>query len=198
MENNEIVDRICALRAQFDELASKYSDDEGLVDSVSASLDENEFLSQEKIREDFSKNTANERLLRIGIVGAVKAGKSSLLNALFFDGNDILPKAATPMTAALTELSYGEKCEISVDFFTENDVLNLKEKSETYSRELKRITEENLKLKKEAWLKMQQRKDPSFRGSYTSEQEAQWKKEAETSARFKMDANVPLAGAFQQ
>ena len=145
MENNEIVEKICALRGQFEDLASRYSDDEGFVDSVNASLDENELLTKDKIREDFAKNTANERLLRIGIVGAVKAGKSSLLNALFFDGNDILPKAATPMTAALTELSYGEKCEISIDFFTENDVLSLKEKSETYSRELKRITEENLK-----------------------------------------------------
>lgn len=198
MENNEILERICALRNQFDELSSKYSDDEGFTDSISASLDENELLSQDKIKEDFEKNTASERLLRIGIVGAVKAGKSSLLNALFFDGNDILPKAATPMTAALTELSYGEKCEISIDFFTENDVKNLREKSETYSHELKRLTDENLNLKKEAWLKVQKRRDPAFKGSYTPEQEAQWKNEAATSAKLKMDSNVSLAGAFQQ
>ncbi|WP_273660677.1 dynamin family protein [Pseudomonas aeruginosa] len=45
------------------------------------------------------------RLMNIGIVGRVKAGKSSLLNALVFDGEPILPKAATPMTAALTTIT---------------------------------------------------------------------------------------------
>ena len=159
MNENEILERICALRKQFDDVKDKYSDDEGFVDSVNASLEENELLSQEKIREDYLKNTEKDRLLRIGIVGAVKAGKSSLLNALFFNGNDILPKAATPMTAALTELSYGEKCEISVDFFTDMDVQELKKKSEDYKRELNRLIEESLKLKETAWINAQKRKD---------------------------------------
>lgn len=198
MNENEILERICALRKQFDDVKDKYSDDEGFVDSVNASLEENEFLSQEKIREDYLKNTEKDRLLRIGIVGAVKAGKSSLLNALFFNGNDILPKAATPMTAALTELSYGEKCEISVDFFTDMDVQELKKKSEDYKRELNRLTDENLKLKETAWINAQKRKDPMFQGVATSEQNQQWKKEAQQSAKFKMDSNVVLAGAFQQ
>ena len=42
--------------------------------------------------------------LQIGIVGQVKAGKSSFLNALFFDGENILPRASTPTTAGLTIL----------------------------------------------------------------------------------------------
>lgn len=46
------------------------------------------------------------RKLRIGIVGQVKAGKSSFLNALLFEGKEILPHAATPMTAALTKICY--------------------------------------------------------------------------------------------
>ena len=63
---------------------------------------------EEKFRR--AKNHAEEILntnrdLKIGIVGQVKAGKSSFLNALIFDGRDILPKAATPMTAALTKIS---------------------------------------------------------------------------------------------
>ena len=48
------------------------------------------------------------RVLQVGIIGRVKAGKSSLLNALFFGGASVLPHAATPMTAALTTLTYGE------------------------------------------------------------------------------------------
>ena len=37
-----------------------------------------------------------EQTLNIAIMGQVKAGKSSFLNALLFDGNPILPEAATP------------------------------------------------------------------------------------------------------
>lgn len=47
-----------------------------------------------------------DRNLKLGIVGRVKAGKSSFLNALLFDGEEWLPKAATPMTAALTRITY--------------------------------------------------------------------------------------------
>lgn len=195
---NELVEKICNIRNKFDELAAKYNDDEGFVDCVKASLDENEFLPQEKICEDYQKNAEKDRLLRIGIVGAVKAGKSSLLNSLFFDGKDILPKAATPMTAALTELSYGEQCEISVDFFTENDIKRLYENSETYKRELARLTAENFKLKKESWIKSQQRRDSSFKGEPAAEDEQKWKKEAEVSAESKIKNNLSLSGAYEQ
>lgn len=198
MENSELVEKICTLRTQFEELAARHSDDEGFVDCVNVALEENEFLPQDKIREDYEKNAEKDRLLRIGIVGAVKAGKSSLLNSLFFDGQDILPKAATPMTAALTELSYGEQCEVSVDFFTENDIQNLKEKSENYERELLRLTDENFKMKKNAWLKIQQRRDSTFKGDAKAEDEKKWKEEAEKSAKFKIDSNVALSGAYEQ
>ena len=43
-------------------------------------------------------------ILKIGVVGQVKAGKSSCLNSLFFDGENVLPRASTPMTAGLTVL----------------------------------------------------------------------------------------------
>lgn len=62
------------------------------------------------------------RLITIGIVGRVKAGKSSLLNALIFDGQPVLPKAATPMTAALTTLSFGETFRAEVQYFTPADL----------------------------------------------------------------------------
>lgn len=55
------------------------------------------------------------RKLKIGIIGKVKAGKSSLLNAMIFNGEDILPKAATPMTAALTILGYGEEFKFTIE-----------------------------------------------------------------------------------
>ena len=64
-----------------------------------------------KIKEKVEESKKEGRLLKIGIVGEVKSGKSSFLNALIFDGEDILPKASTPMTAALTRIIYSKENE---------------------------------------------------------------------------------------
>ncbi len=72
------------------------------------------------------------RLLRIGIIGCVKAGKSSFLNALLFDGKPILPKAATPMTAALTKLSYAETPCATIHFFKKGDWERIKKIEKQY------------------------------------------------------------------
>lgn len=60
------------------------------------------------------------RNLRIAIVGQMKAGKSSFLNALLFPV-DVLPKAATPMTAALTRIGYAEKPYAEIEFYSVDD-----------------------------------------------------------------------------
>ena len=87
-----------------------------------------------------------DRLMSIGIVGRVKAGKSSLLNALFFDGKDILPSAATPMTAALTTLSYDEQFSVEIEFYQDEDVQNIQKAAEFYEKrlneEIKTLTEQ--------------------------------------------------------
>lgn len=72
--------------------------------------------------------------LQIGIVGQVKAGKSSFLNALFFDGENILPRASTPMTAGLTILEYGEQNALEVDYFTQKDWNFFERDSDAYKR----------------------------------------------------------------
>lgn len=61
------------------------------------------------------------RDLTIAIVGRVKSGKSSFLNALLFEGESVLPNAATPMTAALTFIQYDSTCHAQVDFFTADE-----------------------------------------------------------------------------
>ncbi|WP_349570814.1 dynamin family protein [Azotobacter salinestris] len=76
------------------------------------------------------------RLMNIGIVGRVKAGKSSLLNALVFDGEPILPKAATPMTAALTTITWGEVFQAKVEFYSETDIAAIKFKSDQFEQRL--------------------------------------------------------------
>jgi len=107
----------------------------------------------EKIR-DFQRSFKNDvkskqeinRLLRIGIVGQVKRGKSSFLNALLFDNKDILPKAATPMTASLTKIRYAKKPYAIIEFYTKKDFEDIvqtaiqakaKEENEDFDDELR-------------------------------------------------------------
>ena len=73
---------------------------------------EKDFLSELKRIE------ADEQHLSIGIMGQVKAGKSSFLNALLFDGKPILPEAATPKTANLTRIAYGEHPHLTVHYYS--------------------------------------------------------------------------------
>lgn len=76
--------------------------------------------------------------LSIGIVGAVKAGKSSFLNACIFDGEDYLPKAATPMTAALTRITYSKTPKAIIHFYTEEDWETIRNHSKLYDKALKK------------------------------------------------------------
>ncbi len=105
------------------------------IDTIQQISDElkkyNKFLTEDRIalfQTNYTKLKSNleeimktKRNLQIGIIGEVKAGKSSFINALIFDGKDILPKAPTPMTAALTKISYGDKFESEIVFYDEND-----------------------------------------------------------------------------
>ncbi|MCG9697430.1 dynamin family protein [Shewanella sp. Isolate11] len=70
---------------------------------------------------DINKAKEENRLLSIGIVGQIKRGKSSFLNSLLFNGKPVLPKAATPMTASLTKISYSEQPTATVEFYSKNE-----------------------------------------------------------------------------
>ena len=89
------------------------------------------------IREDvvgLGEKLAEGRLLRLGVVGQVKAGKSSLLNLLLFDGKEVLPKAATPMTASLTHITKSDRDEIEVEYYTKKDWAEIQEHARKYRR----------------------------------------------------------------
>ena len=90
-------------------------------------------------------------------MGALKAGRSSLISTLFFDGKDMLPKAAAPMTAALTEITYGDECSVTVDFFTDQDIAELKEKSDEYERRFNEIKARKIVDLEKVWHKTQDR-----------------------------------------
>jgi len=88
--------------------------------------------------------------LEIGIVGRVKAGKSTILNALFFDGEEVLPKAATPMTAALTILSYDQEPSIEIVLYSKDDIKDIEKKHRKFQEKrdnlIKKYLEENSNL----------------------------------------------------
>lgn len=78
-----------------------------------------DILSLKKpLLEQVERFNQEEQTLNIAIMGQVKAGKSSFLNALLFNGKPVLPTAATPKTANLTRISYGEKPVLEVEYYT--------------------------------------------------------------------------------
>lgn len=83
---------------------------------------EGDLRALKKLRTDFRAKVADlfreGRHLNIGVVGQVKAGKSSFLNTLLFDGRPVLPKAATPKTSVLTRIVWDSGCSITVRYLT--------------------------------------------------------------------------------
>ena len=75
------------------------------------------------------------RLLRLGIIGQIKSGKSSLLNLLLFDGQEVLPKAATPMTASLTHIVKSDQDEIEVEYYSHKDWQKIKHHANEYEKQ---------------------------------------------------------------
>lgn len=82
-----------------------------------------------EIKEHFQKKVEDiqreGRKLNIGVIGRVKAGKSSFLNTLLFDGREVLPKAATPKTATLTKMEYAPENRIVIEFYTQEEWDNI-------------------------------------------------------------------------
>lgn len=99
-------------------------------------------LLDESFLANFEKNCMEELPLRIGVIGKMKAGKSTLLNALIFKDN-VLGMSIVPMTAVLTEISYNEEpgSVVKVEFFNDEDIENLKKSSENSTEEGERSRE---------------------------------------------------------
>lgn len=96
------------------------------VDSVITKLKGNHRISGEEI--DQLKNVFSSQDLVIGVVGKMKAGKSSLVNASVFADN-VLPSGSQPVTVTLTEISYSEKDEVEIVLLSSEDIADLKEKA---------------------------------------------------------------------
>ncbi len=130
-------------------LIEKTLKEQGLQERARPFISENAVIKTEELEKTLKEMQDTDRNLKVGIIGRVKAGKSSLLNALIFEGVEVLPKAATPMTASLTVLKYAQNLSAQVEFYSQKDILELENEHERYVREFNRIVDEEVKKQKE-------------------------------------------------
>ncbi|WRE39284.1 dynamin-like GTPase family protein [Helicobacter pylori] len=130
-------------------LIEKTLQEQGLQERAKPFMSDNAVIKAEELEKTLKELQDTNRDLKVGIIGRVKAGKSSLLNALIFEGVEVLPKAATPMTASLTVLKYAKTLSAEVEFYSPKDIAELKNEHERYVREFNRIVEEEVKKQKE-------------------------------------------------
>ncbi|WRC11218.1 dynamin family protein [Helicobacter pylori] len=130
-------------------LIEKVLQEQGLQEKARPFISDNAVIKTEELEKTLKEMQAKDRDLKVGIIGRVKAGKSSLLNALIFEGVEVLPKAATPMTASLTVLKYANTLSAEVEFYSPKDIAELENEHERYVREFNKIVDEEVKKQKE-------------------------------------------------
>lgn len=128
---------------------------DGVITQISDYAKEEEISKLNKMKESFKGKIEDfyreDRKLNIGVVGQVKAGKSSFLNTLLFNGEEILPKASTPKTATLTKMEYSEKNIIQIEYYSseewgileDNAVVELDDEIYTSAREIVEMVKKN-------------------------------------------------------
>ena len=96
------------------------------VDSIVAKLKENGRITDGEISQ--LKKVFDSQNLVIGVVGKMKAGKSSLVNASIF-ADEILPAGSQPVTVTLTQISFSEDNKVEITLLSPEDIADLKEKA---------------------------------------------------------------------
>lgn len=91
----------------------------------------------QSIQKKLEKFRTEDRKLTLAVVGRVKAGKSSFLNELIFQGKDILPHAFRPKTATLTKIEYDAHPHMMITYYrpVEWEQLEKLAKQESSTRE---------------------------------------------------------------
>lgn len=113
MEHN-MFEKLQAKKQQLIAFATK-AEKYGWIPATKEEVTNKGIISLEEIKEKIEKDT-----LTIGVIGQMKCGKSTFLNSFVFK-DDVLPAATTPMTAALSVITYGEKEHIVAEFYTADE-----------------------------------------------------------------------------
>ena len=114
MEQN-IFEELQSKKQKLTELANKAVEFGWIPETESGNGSTKNVISLDEIKRKLEKDT-----LTIGVIGQMKCGKSTFLNSFVFKDN-ILPAATTPMTAALSVITYGEKERIVAEFYTKDE-----------------------------------------------------------------------------
>ena len=88
----------------------------------------------ENTLKDRASKLENEEFI-LAIAGQMKAGKSTLLNALVFGGEPILPADDTPLTAKITEIRYAKQPKLKANFYSKDEWETLKTYKDENGRE---------------------------------------------------------------
>ena len=89
---------------------------------------------------------AEEQKLTIGVIGQMKAGKSTFLNSFIF-GDTILPTATSPMTASLSYITYGPEKKLVAEFYTPDEWAELRNTAQLPIEEGQESTAQGSKIK---------------------------------------------------
>lgn len=141
----------------FTKTAAQQQQFEQHIAEISNITEQLSFLSADdtaalnKLKETFQTKVDDfyrkDRKLNIGIIGQVKAGKSSFLNTMIFNGQDVLPRASTPKTATLTKIEYSEQNSIEISYYNSEEWKQIEERARVNSDlEEYRVAREILKL----------------------------------------------------
>lgn len=111
------------MKIHWNEIINNYSQNISLSKILLDELSKDEyfnplkdfFKSINKNIDSYVENTINPSY-QIAIVGAIKAGKSTLINALI--GHDLASTNVTPETATLTKFKYSKNNSLKVKFYT--------------------------------------------------------------------------------
>lgn len=142
---------------RINEQQSSFQSHLSLIDNIIKSIDsvaeESDIHQLKMLKSNFSRKIddffSENRKLNIGVIGQVKAGKSSFLNSMLFNGQAILPKASTPKTATLTRIEYSPINKIEIEYYTidewsvleDNALVDLEDEIYASSRELVKMVE---------------------------------------------------------
>ena len=130
MEN----ERVMKCRSYINGLSDLLNSNEELIYEKYDEIHKNLRNIEEELETAVEAEKNKDTTFRIGVIGDIKAGKSTFLNALFFKGKSVLPEAATPMTAALTVITYAEKPSAVIHFFDDQGWKDIVQLSEKYDR----------------------------------------------------------------
>lgn len=89
---------------------------------------------------------AEEQKLTIGVIGQMKAGKSTFLNSFIF-GDTILPTATSPMTASLSYITYGPEKKLVAEFYTPDEWAELRNTAQLPIEEGQESTAQGSKIR---------------------------------------------------